>query len=81
MALIFAQIASGIGRDPVLNADMALHPATSAAARVARTIQLAHGDNGALGVLAYVLHPAILLFEGTLSEIIGSQFRQHAPAC
>ena len=50
VALIFAQIASGIGRDPVLNADMALHPATSAAVRIARTLQLASGESCALGM-------------------------------
>jgi len=38
--VIFAQVASGFGRDPILNADAHLSPASSAVTRVARTLQL-----------------------------------------
>jgi len=40
LQVIFAQVASGFGRDPILNADAHLSPASSAVTRVARTLHL-----------------------------------------
>ncbi|KAF5831219.1 hypothetical protein DUNSADRAFT_13428 [Dunaliella salina] len=40
LQVIFAQVASGFGRDPILNADAHLNPASSAVNRVARTLHL-----------------------------------------
>ena len=45
LQVIFAQVASGFGRDPVLNAEANLHPASAAVARVARTLNIINGDS------------------------------------
>lgn len=50
--VIFAQVASGFGRDPVLNAEANLHPASAAVARVARTLNIVNGDSYPAGVHA-----------------------------
>mmetsp|Transcript_7792 Transcript_7792/g.16737 ORF Transcript_7792/g.16737 Transcript_7792/m.16737 type:complete len:345 (-) Transcript_7792:646-1680(-) len=42
--MIFAQIATGIGRDPVLNYEANMHPASAAVARVARTLHIVDED-------------------------------------
>jgi hypothetical protein len=47
--LLFAQIATGMGRDPVLNAEFAMHPASAAAERAARTLKLGDEDAGPRG--------------------------------
>lgn len=43
--VIFAQVASGFGRDPVLHAEANCLPASSAAARVARTLNIVNGES------------------------------------
>jgi hypothetical protein len=44
LQVIFAQVASGFGRDPVLNADANMQPASAAVARVARTLKIVNGE-------------------------------------
>jgi len=45
LQVIFAQVASGFGRDPVLNAEANLQPASAAVARVARTLNIINGES------------------------------------
>ncbi|KAJ9530057.1 hypothetical protein QJQ45_023337 [Haematococcus lacustris] len=40
LQVLFAQVASGLGRDPVLDAEANLQPASAACARVARTLHI-----------------------------------------
>ena len=50
VSVIFAQVASGLGRDPVLNFDACQQPASAAVARVARTLNIVNGKSYPEGV-------------------------------
>lgn len=43
--MLCAQVASGLGRDPVLNAEANQLPASAAVARVARALNIINGDS------------------------------------